>query len=1049
MSYKNKSYHFFVILIIGIVLFFITGLPELQAVESEYLKVSKWRSIGPHRGGRVVAVTGHPTKKDVFYFGGTGSGVWKTKDGGETWENISDGFFKTSSVGAITVSINNPNVIYVGMGESCLRGNISHGDGVYKSIDNGKTWQHMGLSDTRHIAHIQVHPQNSDIVYVAALGHAFGPNKERGVYRSLDGGKTWQNILFRSPKAGAIDLVMEPGSPQVIYAAFWEVQRYPWGFASGGPGSAIYKSNDAGNTWKEITGNPGLPKGIKGRIGLTISHAKPGQVWAIIEAEKSGVYRSDDSGDNWKLINNDANLHQRPWYYHHIKADPKDPDTVYVLNVRFWKSIDGGKTFKRIRTPHGDNHDLWIDPNDPNRMIEGNDGGATVSFNGGKKWSSILNQPTAQFYHVTTDNRFPYRVYGAQQDNSTISVPSRSLRGAITEKEWYGVGGCESGYIAVHPENPDIVYAGCYGGSLSRYDHKVRRTWNISVWPEDPMGWGAKDLKYRFQWTFPILFSPHDPKVLYVAGNHVFRSTTEGRSWEVISPDLTRKDKNKMEPSGGPLTGDNTSVEYYCTIFALAESPVENGLLWAGSDDGLIHVSRDGGKNWENVTPNKKIMPEWSLISIIEPSRFDPAVAYTAATRYKLDDYRPYLYVTKDYGKTWQKITTNIPANAFTRVIREDPNQKGVLYAGTETGMYFSIDGGKNWQSLQLNLPVTPIHDMVVHENDLVVGTHGRSFWILDDLTLLHQAAEMKPGQSIFLFKPRKTVRFRGRGRDRERQKVANAGQSLPEGVIVNYYLEEKPSEKEKVTLTFLDAAGKTIRTYCPKPKRKNEPAVPVKAGMNQFVWKLRYPPNREVKGAVFWGSESVEPVAVPGNYKVKLTVGNNEFEKSFELVKDPNVSVTQQEYEEQFQFLVKIRETVSRAHDAVNQVRSIRKQVKWVTDRTKEKSYFEKIEKAAKALEEKLKPVEDALIQHKAKARQDLLNYPIKLNNKLTALGGSVVQRSEGAPTKQASDVFDHLSKQVDEQLKRLNQVIETDIPAFNRLVKELEVPAVMLEHF
>jgi photosystem II stability/assembly factor-like uncharacterized protein len=1045
MSHKMMSHKLFFILTIFFgLLFSFTGFSKPEPVKSEYLKVLKWRSIGPHRGGRVIAVTGHPTKKDVFYFGGTGSGLWKTSDGGKTWKNISDKFFKTSSVGAITLSPSNPNIIYVGMGECCLRGNISHGDGVYKSIDAGKTWEHMGLANTRHISRIRVHHQNSDILYVAALGHAFGPNKERGVFRSTDGGKTWKNVLFTSDKAGAIDLIMDPVDSRVLYAAFWEVRRFPWGVTSGGPGSAIYKTTDAGATWKDISGNTGLPKGIKGRIGLTVSAASPERIWAIIEAKKKGIYRSDDDGNNWQLITTKPELFQRPWYYHHIKADPRDPNTLYVMNVRFWKTTDGGKTFKQISIPHGDNHDLWIDANDPLRMIEGNDGGAAVTFDGGKNWSSLYNQPTAQFYHVTTDNRFPYRVYAAQQDNSTISVPSRSAGGAITRDEWYPVGGCESGYIAVHPKNPDIVYAGCFDGVLTRYDHKLRRQWDVSVWPENPMGWGAKDLKYRFQWTFPILISPHDPNILYVAGNHVFRSGNEGRGWEVLRPDLTRDDKSKMEPSGGPLTKDNTSVEYYCTIFALAESPIKKGLLWAGSDDGLIHISRDGGKNWENITPEN--IPQWSLISIIEPSHFDPAAAYIAAARYKLDDYKPYLYVTKDYGKSWKKIITGIPDNDFTRVIREDPNQKGLVYAGTETGVYFSVDEGNTWQSLRLNLPVTPIHDMVIHDNDLILATHGRSFWILDDLTLLYQVLQMKPEESVYLFKPGKTVRFLSESWSEE--KPVNAGESLQAGVHLNYYLKEKPTEKQPVTVTFLDAGGKTIRTYTQKPKKKEEPPVPARAGMNRFVWNLSYAPSREVKGAVFWGPDRVAPLAIPGAYQVRLSVGEKQLEKSFELVKDPNLAITRDQYREQFDFLLAVREKLSRTHDAVNEIRTIRKQMDWYLERTKGKSYFEKIENAVKALKEKLQPIEDELIQHKAKAVQDLLNYPVKLNNKLAALGAWVVQYSEGAPTQQALDVFADLSKQVDEQLNILKQIIETDVAAFNKLIKELDIPAIMLEH-
>jgi photosystem II stability/assembly factor-like uncharacterized protein len=1042
---KHKPHKALPIFIGGLVfLFFFTGLFRVEAAEvnPEYLKVLKWRSIGPYRGGRVTAVTGHPTERETFYFGGTGSGVWKTTDGGNTWQNISDSFFKTSSVGAIAVSQANPNVLYVGMGECCLRGDISHGDGVYKSSDGGRTWEHMGLADTRHIARIRVHPLNSDILYVAALGHAFGPNKERGIYRSLDGGQTWKNVLFRSENAGAIDLVMDPVDPRTLYAAFWEVRRVPWGFASGGPGSALYKSSDAGDTWKDISQNPGLPEGLKGRIGLTISAAKPERIWAIIEAEKKGIYCSDDGGAHWRLTGSKPELFQRPWYYNHIQADPKDADTIYVMNVRFWKSADGGKTFNPLRVPHGDNHDLWIDAKDPLRMIEGNDGGAAVSFNGGKTWSSIYNQPTAQFYHVTTDNRFPYRVYGAQQDNSTIALPSRSAHGAIRQDEWYEVGGCESGYIAVHPQNPDIVYAGCYDGELTRYDHKLKRNSDVSVWPEYPMGWGAKNLKYRFQWTYPILFSPHDPNVLYVAGNHVFRSTTEGRSWDVISPDLTRDDPSKMESSGGPLTRDNTSVEYYCTIFALAESPLQKDLLWAGSDDGLIHVSRDGGKNWENVTP--KNLPPWSLISIIEPSHFDAAAAYVAATRYKLADNRPYLYVTKDFGKTWQKIDKGIPPEDFTRVIREDPNQKGFLYAGTETGIYFSHDEGQSWQSLRLNLPVTPVHDLAIHDNDLVAATHGRSFWILDDLTLLHQAVQMKPQDAMFLFKPAKTVRFQSE----YQENPVNAGESLPPGLIVNFYLEKKPGEKEPVTLTFLDAQGTVIRTYTQKPEKEEEPAVPAKVGMNRFTWNLCYPPSHEVKGAIHWGLGAIEPVAVPGPYRVRLSRGDKQIEKDFQLVKDPNLPTSQEEYQQQFDFLVKARDQLSRAHDAVNEIRSIRDQLQWYADRTKKKPYFEKLEKAAAAVTEKLQPIEDELIQHKAKAPQDLLALPVRLNDKLAILGAMMVQYSEGAPTRQAREVFALLSNQVDEQLQKLEQVIETEVAAFNRLIRELAIPAIILEH-
>jgi len=1022
---------------------------QLAAVDAELLKVMKWRLIGPYRGGRVTAAAGHPVLKEVFYFGGAGSGVWKTVNGGEAWVNVSDGFFKTSSVGAIAVAPSQPSVIYVGMGEACLRGNISHGDGIYKSSDNGKTWQHMGLTESRNIARICIDPDNSDIVYVAALGHAFGPNDQRGVFRSLDGGKTWKRILFKSINAGVVDLVFEPGNSRVLYAAFWQVQRMPWGFESGGPDSAVYKSGDSGDSWAQIDKNPGFPQGPLGRIGLSVSPAQPERVWAIVEADKKGLYRSDNGGKTWQAVSSNADLLQRPWYYSHVVAHPKEADTVFVMNVGMWKSTDNGKSFSRIKTPHGDNHALWIDPLDPQRMIEGNDGGAVVTFNGGRSWSGVENQPTAQFYHVTTDNRFPYRVYGAQQDNSTLSIPSRSTYGEITKWDWYHVGGCESGYIAVHPTDPDIIYAGCYGGSLTRYDNRLKRLQSISVWPENPMGWAAKDLKYRFQWTFPIHISPHDHNVVYAGGNHVFRSVNQGRSWEEISPDLTRNDQSKMESSGGPLTKDNTSVEYYGTVFALVESPLQKGLIWAGSDDGLIRVSKDNGVSWQNVTPPN--LPEWALISILEPGRFDAAVLYAAATRYKLDDQQPYLYVTRDYGKSWKKITNGIPDNAFTRVIREDPQRQGFLYAGTETGIYFSSNYGAQWHSLQLNLPVTPIHDLELRNNDLVAATHGRSFWILDDLTLLPQvtAADPKAKQPAtperFLFKPADTALFYGwPGSD-----GPDTGKSLPPGVALNYFFKTKPDDNIPVTLTILDGEGKTVRVFAAKPELKSEPKLPVQAGINQFVWNFSHAPSRGVEGAVFWGPGGVSPSAVPGDYRVRLTVGQHSSEHSFTLLKDPNLPMTQADYEEKFSFQVQIREKLSRIHDAVNEIRSIRKQVNWVTERTKDLPYHDKTAAPAELLLEKLKSIEDALIQHNAKAGQDLLNYPIKLNNKLAALGGWEVTHSWGAPTKQARLVFTYLSEKADKQLAVLEEILQKDVPDFNRLVNELAVPAVIPEHF
>jgi photosystem II stability/assembly factor-like uncharacterized protein len=1019
--------------------------------DTSLYRAMKWRSIGPYRGGRVTAVAGVSGQPKVFYMGATGGGVWKTEDGGLNWKPISDGFFKTGSVGAIAVAPSDPNVIYVGMGEACVRGNFSHGDGVYKSEDGGKTWKHIGLDDTRQIGRIRVHPNNPDLVYVAALGHVFGPNEQRGIFRSKDGGKTWEKILYVDDKTGAVDLAMDPTNPRILFAGFWQVKRTPYSLESGGPGSGLYKSTDGGDTWTKLT--KGLPKGIKGKIGVTISPVRPERVWAIIEAEDGGVFRSDDGGESWKRVNDERKLRQRAWYYTHIYADTQDPETVYVLNVRFHKSTDGGKTYESIRLPHGDTHDLWIAPEDNQRMINGNDGGATITYNGGESWSTLYNQPTAQFYHVITDNQFPYRVYGAQQDNSTVSIASRTSSWGIDRADWYPVGGCESGYIAPRPDDPNIVYAGCYGGFMTRYDHRTKQARNIMVWPENPMGWGAGELKYRFQWTFPIVISPHDPNVLYAAGNVLFKSTNEGQSWEPISPDLTRNDKSKQGPSGGPITKDNTSIEYYDTIFTVAESPHRQGEIWVGTDDGLVHLTKDGGKTWQNITP--KQMPEWSLVSLVEVSPHVEGTAYLAVNRYKLDDFKPYIYKTNDYGKSWKLITKGIPEGAFVRAVREDPERRGLLYAGTETGVYVSFDDGANWQSLQLNLPVVPITDLVVKENDLVVATQGRSFWILDDLTPLHQLNDKVAASDVYLFKPRTTYRMRGGGGFR---RPTNVGQNPPNGVMVFYYLKSEP--KGEIKLEFLDAEGKLIRSFDSKKKKKEagdamaamfggggEAKVTKEAGMNRFVWDMRYPGASKVKGAVLWGGELRGPVVVPGTYQVRLTVGDQTMTQSFEIKKDPRLTeITLEDLQKQFDLLIAIRDKVSEAHDAVNQIRDVRKQVKQVTERTQELGNGTVIAEAAKALNEKLTAIEEEIIQVKSKSRQDPLNFPIKLNNKIAALA-RVVASADAAPTDQSYDVFEDLSAKLDAQLAKLKDVLEVDVPAFNDLVREQQVPAILVK--
>jgi len=1051
----------FVLLLFLFSIFYIQAIPTLADSKSEnkpkydekLFNAMQWRCIGPYRGGRSVAVAGHPDQDFIYYMGVTGGGIYKTEDAGMTWFNVSDSVFQWGSVGAIALAESDPNVVYVGMGETCLRGNISPGDGVYKSVDGGKTWNHIGLKETQFIGKVCIHPKDENIVFVAAMGHLFGTNPERGVFRSKDGGKTWQKVFFKNDKTGAVDMVFDPFNPRVVYVAMWEANRTPWGMSSSGPGSGLYKSTDGGDTWKELSKQPGLPKGILGKIGITASGAQKDRLWASVEANDGGIFISDDGGDSWRRVSEDRNLRQRAFYYSHIYADPKSPETVYVLNVGFHKSVDEGKTYTRISVPHGDNHDLWIDPTNSNRMINANDGGANVTFNGGQSWTE-QDYATAQFYHVLVDDQFPYMVYGAQQDNSTVGTLSRTTGSGITTSDWHSVGGGESGYIAVKPDEPNIIYAGSYGGYLTRYNHRIKESRNIAIWPENPMGAGAADLKYRFQWTFPIMASPHDPDVLFATGNHVFKSTNEGQSWEEISPDLTRNDKGKQGPSGGPITKDNTSVEYYCTIFSFAESPGQKDLFWAGSDDGLIHISKDGGQNWQNITP--KNLPEWALISIIEPSPFDPATAYVAATRYKLDDFKPYILKTNNYGKSWKLITNGIPVEDFTRVVREDPNKKGLLYAGTERGVYVSFDDGANWQSLQLNLPFVPIHDLVIQsrEKDLVVATHGRSFWILDDLTPLHEMSDKVAKSDVHLFQPRHTYRMGGGSFNRPGMSI---GQNPPAGVVIQYYLKEE--SKKPIKLEILNMKGDTIRTFSSKKtkeisdstgfygERSRSNQLATKAGMNRFIWNMRYPDAKGLPNLIMWAGTIRGPAAVPGKYQARLIVGDQTITKTFEILKDPRIKTTQVEFQEQFDLLINIRDKVTEAHEAVQKVRDIRKQtneyVKLLPAGEKKKT----IAKAAKDFNKKLRDVEEIIIQTKIKSNQDALNYPIKLNNKIAALTGTVAS-ADVKPTKQMYDVFEYLAGKLDAQLEKLSKIIDEELPKFNQLVKENDIPAVMLKN-
>lgn len=1087
-----------------------------RGFDQSLFKALQWREVGPFRGGRVTAVAGVASQPFVYYFGATGGGVWKTTDGGGNWQPVSDNSFKTGSVGAIGICDSDPNVVYVGMGESPLRGNVSHGDGMYKSLDAGKTWKHIGLDDTRQIARVRVHPRNPDIVYVAALGHVWSPNTERGVFRSKDGGKTWQKILYRSDKAGAIDLILDPTNPNTLYAGLWEVNRKPYTFESGGAGSGLFKSTDGGDTWTELTRNPGLPQGLIGNIGITVSPVNPERLWALVEAEDGGVFRSDNGGKTWTKINDERKLRQRAWYYTRIYADPQNADTVYALNTGFYKSNDAGKTFTPISVPHGDNHDLWIAPNDAARMIESNDGGANVSQNAGKTWTTEDNQPTAQFYRVALDNDFPYHIYGAQQDNSTVKIASRTTDAGISRQNWYDVGGGESGWIAPYPKDSDIVFAGSYGGLITRYDHHTGQLRSVTPYPDNPMGHGAIDLKYRFQWNFPILFSPHDPETLYAGANVLFKSTNQGQSWEVISPDLTRNDKSKQLAAGGSITKDNTSIEYYDTIFTVMESPLQPGTIWTGSDDGLVHVTRDAGKNWENVTP--KGIPDFIQINSIDASPFDAGTAYVAATMYKWDDYRPYLYKTTDYGKTWRKITGGIPDNAFTRVVREDPNRRGLLYAGTETGMYVSFDDGENWQSLQMNLPIVPITDLIVHkgERDLVAATQGRAFWILDDLAVLHQMPDAASAGNAFLLKPEDTYRLPGGGGFELPPNIA-LGKNPSNGVSVYYYLKNKPTMP--VTLEFLDPNGKLIKKYTsratetkpsvradaqpqatpnaqaqtaaaaqgtqegqssqstsPQPASQvpgtgaptqtppDQPQAPsgeevqaapeegrasrvsTDAGLNRFVWDMRYQDATRFPGLILWAGDVRGPRVAPGLYQVRLTVNNQTTTQSFLVKKDPRLATTPEDFAKQAELLLKIRDKLTETHNAILEIRNVRKQTDDLVKRVQGQSNARVIADAAKALNAKLTTIEEQLYQTKNQSSQDPLNYPIRLNNRLAALA-EVAGSADAAPTAQTYVVYDEVTGQINGQLQALNQIMRTELTAFNQLVRDQNIPAIVVK--
>jgi photosystem II stability/assembly factor-like uncharacterized protein len=1025
-----------------------TPPPAAGQVDEKVFGAMRWRQVGPFRGGRVLAVTGVPGEPNVFYFGGASSGVWRSTDAGTSWQPLFDKQ-PIASIGAIAVAPSDHNVIYVGSGEACIRGNISYGNGVYKSVDAGKTWKNVGLKDSQHIGALIIDPRNPNVVFVAALGHAYGSNEERGVFRTTDGGATWQKVLYKDNKTGAIDVVFDPDNSNTLFASLWEVYRNPWSLNSGGPGSGLYKSTDGGSTWTHIQGH-GLPAGIMGRIGVSVSGADSNKVYAMVESKEGGLYRSDDGGDNWIRMNEDGRLRQRAWYFSHIFADPKAADTVYVLNTGMFRSTDGGRTFGLLPAPHGDHHGLWIDPDNPDHLINGNDGGATVSLDGGRTWSTQYNQPTAQFYHVITDNRWPYYIYGAQQDNSTIAIKSYDDDGVIGRQDWYPVGGGESGYIAPYPPDANITFANAEAYT-SRFDKRTEQATDISVWPLDVSGNGAEKLLHRFNWTSPLMISPHDPNTLYTAMEMVFKSTNGGQSWTAISGDLTRNDKSKQKPSGGPITLDITSVEYYDTIFALAESPLKKDTIWAGTDDGLIQLTTDGGQHWANVTP--KDMPEWSMISIIEASHHDPNTAYVAVDRHKFDDFRPLIFRTRDNGKNWILTANGIPEGSYVRSVREDPARKGLLYAGTETGIYFSVDDGGHWQPLKLNLPAVPVHDLEIHGDDLIAATHGRAFWVLDDITPLRQLDAISPTAEMVLFKPQTALRLH-LPTDIERR--GPVGDNPPPGAIIDYYFKSAP--KDEVKLEIVDANGKVVRTLSSKEKKGDEQppewpdqvkevtTIPASAGMNRYAWNLRWEPPVKIPGAFYSGIGPQGPLAQPGQYTVKLTVGGQSQSQPLEIVMDPRTkNVNADDLRKQFELAMQVSAANTDLHRAVNQVRTMRAEIKAMQQRFDGDPNMKALLEQAAALDKKMAPVEEQLIQVNMKGSEANLAFPNMLNEELDSFS-TIVQAGDGAPSQQQYEVFKMLRGQLDQQLAAWKQIMSADVPAFNQAMKSSSAPALYL---
>ena len=1009
----------------------------------------EYRLIGPFRGGRAGTAVGVLNNPNLYYMGTAGGGVWKTEDSGSTWEPISDGYYG-GSIGAIAVSESDENIIYVGEGEQTLRGNVSSGHGMWKSTDAGETWKYIGLPKSEHISRIRIHPENPDIVYVGVIGNLWKPNSERGLYKTNDGGLTWEKILYVSDKAGIGDLVIDPNNSRIIYATTWQMKRNGYRMDSGGPDSKIFRSYDSGKTWEDISEFNGLPSFPWGIVGVAISPVNSKRIWVMVEADNGGLFRSDDGGNNWEKVNSNRALRQRAWYYTRIYADTQNEDKVFVLNVSYGVSTDGGKTFTLKNAPHGDHHDLWIDPNNNMRMVMADDGGAQVSNDGGDNWSTYFNQPTAQFYRVSTDNSFPYRIYGAQQDNSTVRIKHRTSSSSITERDWEPSAGGESAHLAPDPKNNDIVFGGTYKGYMMMQDHSNGQIRSVNVWPDNPAGSGAEVMKYRFNWNFPVMFSPNNPNKLYAGSNYLHVSENSGQTWKTISPDLTRNIPETIMSSGGPITQDNTGAEYYANIFAIAESKLEEGVIWVGSDDGLIHITKDGGKTWENITPPKKLSPKLNMINSIDPSPFKKGKAYIAATSYKFGDYTPYLYKTEDYGKSWTLITDGINSSYYTRVVRSDKKREGLLYAGTEWGMYISFDDGNSWSEFQLNLPVTSIRDLEVKDNDLVVATHGRSFWIIDDLTPLHQLNENNHDDDAILFKPDLSYRMAQSG-GWNRPNNLLSGQNHPNGVIINYYIK-KLQEDDYLRIDILNMDGSIIRSFTNNQDKysqagnddksvmvgnpvlsnpndidsalssDNIESLSPRNGGNRLIWDMRYPGFKSFEGMVLYSSPNVGPKVTPGKYNIKMTYNDLVLQEEFEIVKDPRVKISQADYQDQLEFLIDVRDEVSKANQQIIDIRSIKNNMNFILDKTKDNNELK--EMINKYLDD-ISVVENNIHMTKNQSRQDPLNFGIRINNRIAFLLADS-QRGDYPPTDQSKEFFSQVKEELNIEINNLNALIE-----------------------